>query len=794
MTRQKLPTGFGVLLLISLTVILYWQFYLLGKIPMPGDTLIGAYFPWLDYKWGFSIGVPVKNALISDVFSQFFIWKYLAMDILKGGQFPLWNPYALSGTPFMATYHSSVFNPFNLLLLLPKYYGWGLFVSMQTFTAMLGMFLFLGLKVKLFWVRIFGAVIFSLSGLLTTWVEFGTGVWAASMLPWIFLFIDKFFKTSKIRFLFLMSAAFVVLYLSGHAQLTLYSTILTLLYAFVIFLKNRKTYGIFLPALFIILAVLFCSFQFIPAFEFAKNSIREQEAYSSSFNYGLNPWYEVVKFFAPDFFGNPSTGNYWDSESYHEQSVFLGTIPFILILTFIIYTFRQRKINFWIGVFLGSLVLGFDNPVSKIIYSLPLSFLTYSSAARIFFLTSFSGAVLAAMALEKLFDERFKKYFLRTNIYFLAIIIGTILGFLAIVSFLRDFQYNPEIFKIIGNYKVTIKNLILPFGVGLFSLVSFLIFRSRPKPGIILVILFVSITYTELSRYFYKYNPFIAQDLVFPKTPAIEFLQNQDGLFRIARGDREVMPPNTWIFYNLQSIEGYDPLISKDYAKVFNLINGFDFNATPSRYRELEKYESKFLDALNVRFLLTVKRDSEGRVKGDFINPKLLLAGYKSVYEDGNTAILENPNVKMRAYYVSQVKSFEIESDLEKAIKVKDFDPTEQALVVSSNEYKNLSKSGSVQITSYAPNKVYLKTNTGKNSFLVFSDTFDPGWKLFRNGTQEKLFKVNFAFRGFPVPEGENEFIMVYFPDSFRYGLWLSGLALAGYGGIFFYSLRKKNI
>lgn len=189
MSSPKFTTFFGIGFFTLFAIALYWRFFFFGEIPMPADTLIGAYFPWLDYKWGYPVGVPVKNALISDVFSQFFLWKYLIVDIFKSGQIPLWNIYALSGTPILATYHSGVFNPFNLFLFLPKFYGWGFYISLQTFAAMTGMYLLLGFYAKNFWTKILGAGVFSLSGLMTTWAEFGTGVWAASMLPWIFLFL-----------------------------------------------------------------------------------------------------------------------------------------------------------------------------------------------------------------------------------------------------------------------------------------------------------------------------------------------------------------------------------------------------------------------------------------------------------------------------------------------------------------------------------------------------------------------------------------------------------------------------
>lgn len=788
MFSSKFSNFHGILILVLLTVILYWQFFFLGKIPMPGDTVIGAYFPWLDYKWGFSVGVPVKNALISDVFSQFFIWKYLAIDIFKSGHIPFWNFYALSGTPLLATYHSAVFNPFNLLLFLPKFYGWGLFISLQTFFAMLGMFLLLGVYIKNYWAKIFGAIVFSLSGLMTTWVEFGTGVWASSMLPWIFLFLEKYLETYKTRFLFLMSLGFVILYLSGHAQLTLYSTILTLIYLLVKFLQDRDLKKVLWPTSFIILAVIFCSFQFLPTYEFTKQSIRANEAYSSSFNYGLNPLYEVVKFFSADFFGNPTTNNYWDSQSYHEQSIFLGTIPFVLILSFLVFKLRSRKLEFWEWIFIVSIFLGFDNPVTRLIYSLPLPFLTYSSAARIFFLTSFSAGILSAKAMEKLADKKFEALVKRINFYFLGGLIGILLGFLALIL---NFQNYPDLVKEVSNYKVTIKNLSLPISISIASLIILILLNLRQKSREFFVIIFLTLTFVDLGRYFHKYNPFVSQDLLFPKTPVTEFLQSQVGLFRIGRLDSEIMPPNTWTHYKLQSVEGYDPLLSENYARLFNIVNQTNYTNTLSRYRELDNFNPKFLDALNVKFLLSVKRDEKTNVKGNLLDPKIEQFGYKNIFEDGNSVISENPSVYERAYFVSKLQSLNNKESLISIISSDSFDPKKEALILDQINIPQVSGQGLVEVLSYTPNKIEFRTQTKNDEFLIFADAFNPGWKLFRDGAQEKIYETNLALRGIAVPSGEHNFVMEYFPDSFKYGIALSMAALLFYLAIALYSLKK---
>ena len=62
-------------LLLGIIAAVYWEIWFKGFVPLPADGLTGMYFPWLDFKWGYQVGVPVKNSLLSDAFGQFFVWK-----------------------------------------------------------------------------------------------------------------------------------------------------------------------------------------------------------------------------------------------------------------------------------------------------------------------------------------------------------------------------------------------------------------------------------------------------------------------------------------------------------------------------------------------------------------------------------------------------------------------------------------------------------------------------------------------------------------------------------------------
>ena len=54
----------------------------------------------------------------------------------------------------------------------------------------------------------------------------------------------------------------------------------------------------------------------------------------------------------------------------------------------------------------------------------------------------------------------------------------------------------------------------------------------------------------------------------------------------------------------------------------------------------------------------------------------------------------------------------------------------------------------SVDIVSYAPKDIVLKADAVAASILLLNDHFDPGWKVFVDGSPEKLLRCNFLMRG----------------------------------------------
>ena len=85
-----------------------------GKVPFPHNiALIFAAYS--------DIGGPTSTvvyATIGDLVTQAYPFRHLASSSIRDGILPLWNPYILLGTPFIANAQSALFYPPNWLAIV----------------------------------------------------------------------------------------------------------------------------------------------------------------------------------------------------------------------------------------------------------------------------------------------------------------------------------------------------------------------------------------------------------------------------------------------------------------------------------------------------------------------------------------------------------------------------------------------------------------------------------------------------------------------------------------------------
>jgi hypothetical protein len=110
-----------------------------------------------------------------------------------------------------------------------------------------------------------------------------------------------------------------------------------------------------------------------------------------------------------------------------------------------------------------------------------------------------------------------------------------------------------------------------------------------------------------------------------------------------------------------------------------------------------------------------------------------------------------------------------------------DFDPS-SAVILTGTSPKITQSTADVavpaQIVKEEDTDIVLKVNRQQPGYLVMSRTYFPGWKVKVNGETKPLLKANYAFNAVEVGAGESNVEFYYEPDSFKYGLLISGVTL----------------
>lgn len=751
---------------------------------MPADITVGVYFPWLDYHWGFPTGVPVKNPLPSDIPSLLYPWRMLVIESLKNHTWPLWNPFYFGGMPLLANFQSATFSWVNsFFFFLPDIYAWSLGIIVQPLLTMLFTFLFLRhLKLSKM-ASLLGGIVFSFSAFSLTWLEYNVHGHAAMWLPLLLLITDKIIiEKRKIKWALLGGLILAIQVLAGYPQIVLYSLTAVGFYALFRLFEDWRRQKIFKPVFkslvllifFVVLGFLLSAIQWLPGWEALKLSVREIDPIASLSSGGFLPWQNLVTFFSPDFFGNPATYNFWGKPFYDNFAFYVGIFP--LLLAFLAILGRKGKeVWFFTFLILFVLLLALPTSIGKFIERMGI-YGVKSIPARIIFLLDFGLAVLAAFGLDGLSKIKQKKIWL------------VLVGFFVIFILLWGFVlFSGKIYpgaEWLGHLSVAKRNLILPTLLFLASTALFfflIIFKKWKFSYNLFGLLVIVLVIFDLFRFGFKYLSFSKPDLVFPTTPVIEFLQKQPKPFRVEFG--EAIPQNMWMPYGLEAAAGYDAMAPLRFTQFLGAVRTGRADTPYGRVAQVENYETKLFDLLNIKYVLAVKYDEkglrvpEGKPKPIFQNQKFKLA-----FEDKSVQVYENKNVLPRAFlvhdYIVKNNNQEI---IDQMLKT-DFDLS-QKLVLEENPGVISSlvkaKTNKIEWLENQPERIKIVTESDQPSLLMLTNNHYPGWIGFVDSKKTKIYRADFTFSALAIPEGRHLVEFYYQPKTLAYGRAISLFALA---------------
>lgn len=787
-------------ILLVFIFIIFRKFFLDGMIPMPADILIGGYYPWLDSKWGFPVSVPVKNSLPADIISIMYPWRVLGMKLIKEGILPLWDDTILLGVPLLANFQAALLNPLNILyFVLSNPLSWGIQIIIQPILMVAGMFFFLRQLELSKESSIFGGILYAFSGFALVWLPYNTINYTLAFFPLILFAIEKVMSTQKLIWGVLISVFLTLQVFSGYPLSVFY----TLLFGGIYFLwrivgREKKLIKLSIVGIGVLLGLAISGIQLLPGLELSGLSIRNLDKSAVAGDVKYLPVSHLVTFFAPDFFGNPGTANYFSIGSYDNFAFFLAA-PGIFFLIISIVTkkaFEKRNLIFLVFAVVG-LLYATNNPVSKL---LATSFfgLDASVNTRILFVFTFSVSVLSAIGFEHATQKglRFWQRML-PFVGYAIIVAGVGLGYFylkrissSLEAQVVDNHYLKWLTEVerqgftntLVNLKITFRNLAVPSAIILATTISSF-FKNKKY----LLILISILTLYSTKTVFDKYTSFIKPDLVFPTMPAIEELKKLTGNNRFDMEEAEIFPANSWSVYGLKTAAGQDSLGLLSTARYMNLINTQSTkDEILTRFVPIKKHDYPLFDTLNISHFAALDRDVKESIPSQSGRPFpwIIPGDFREVANIDTVRIYENTNNMGPAWFAKEIIC---EKNWEKAsekLNEKTYNPKDSVFVDCDNSGMAVKAVGTTKLVEQRSNYVKFEVDTPVENYLTISHSIYPGWEVYVDGKKSDIKTSNVALMGILIPSGSHKVELSYNPQSVKNGAILSLTGLGVWGAI----------
>lgn len=779
---MKILKRFWPLILIFFIVLVFFYPIFKGNVPFPGDLLVSEYNPWKNDSFlGYNPGSFPNKAQYFDVIRELYPWKTLTVNLLKTGQFPLWNPYNFSGSPLFANTQSQVLYPLSFLyFVFSQSIAWTILVFLQPLLTSFFTYLF-ARKIGLSKIAsVFSAVVFSFSSFLTVWLEFNTIGQVIIWLPLALLSVEYLLnnksKIWSLVFIFsLVSASF-----GGHIQIYGYEIIFIFAYIFfrgfsVLEKKLRRDFILHTCFLFL-LSIGISSIQIFPTLELLKNAARSAHSFSEMFGKILIQPHQLIMFFVPDFFGNPATRNYWLQDTYIGKMISIGIIPlFFIILSF--SKWKNKLIRFFIVTILISIVLITTNPFTYIIYQFPIPFFSSSSPTLITFILCFALSLLTGFGIDIFRKEKISN---KKIISALGILIVVFLSLWVSIVLIPKFIHQDWV----SNLVISKRNLAYSSVILFLLVIAIVTSRFKKKwIGIVLIILlFVQLGDTFKS--FHKFNPFPPKQSIYPQSDVLTYLQKNSKIDRFYSFGSALIESNIATQYQIFSPEGIDPLYPKWYgqfaqsSKDGNVVTEFN-NLTRSDvilYPGFNEENNKRINVLNVLGVKYIIDRKENISTQNVFNSSL----YKKVYEDNGWRIYENNAALPRFFLTSNYKTYSSPRNFSEIFFANDFKDY-KTILLDKDPKLNLDPLGSsdkVDLINYQPNSINFVSDTKGKHLLFLSDTYYPGWVAEIDGKETQIYKADYAFRAIVVPGGIHKISFTFKSGSFRIGNAISLISI----------------
>ena len=693
----------------------------------------------------------IANPLPSDVAVQFIPWNAALRWSIAHGQWPLWNPFELSGNVLAAAAQSAPFHPVTLLgLVIPAPDAFGFMAAMTYFLAALGMFLFLrNLELRQL-PSLFGAAGWALSTYVVAFTHTAHGN-AIALLPLVMLGARGVALRPGIRATSILAAALILITLCGHPETSLH--VVALAIAYVIFCARSRLSRVAISGLAAgVLALLLTAFFVWPMID-AIPQTREY-LHRKSGAEGVSASWGVVAHVLRSNIVPFAEGAPGEEEPQHDRGVehhsmgtaYAGAMLFAPAL-FALLRARMREKWFFGGVVVFGFLAGAEAPIlSAILSRLPIFSLAIN--ARMISFATFAICVLAAIGMNASLAER-------RRLAFLFLFVGVSIAVLTIAI---PSTLTPDFVR--ANAIREVAPLLLAFAL-------LIAFRTNRAAAAGLIALLLLQRVVEIGGYI----PAVDRRAFFPPIAGFESLPHSGEPYRIV-GQGPLFAPNVAALYGLEDVRGYQAMTFARLAETFQLWS----IPQPVWSNRVDDLTAPMLSMMNVRFALALP-DSP-------IPPSWRLIGRYPGY-----ALLENMRALPRAF-VPHVVHTGLDNVIRDMRACSDF--AAEAWIETPGPAMDVANgSGSVRVRADG-SRLLLHASMQSAGWIIVSEAAWSGWRASSGGNPLKLHFADRAFLGMYVPAGDHDIVLSYRPKAVTTGA-LASIATAVGLVLFAIVLRRRR-
>lgn len=735
----------------------------------------------------------------SDLLELHLPFKYMLHQAYTQGQLPLWTPSLANGFPLLAEGQSGPLYPPNIILaFLPPPIALNYSIILTFIITGLGIYICsrqFPFSTK--YSSTITALCFMYSTFFIARIKHINMITVAAYLPWVLYLLRKSATKPNLLYILPITLCLSLQILAGHPQLFYFSL---LIYAWFILAETlhhylfnnrriKQTLHFFtLQSATLLISFLFaCGLtapQLLPTWELAQQSSREDFTYQDATSYPLSFKY-LTSLLYPYFAGNPAYGTASPNTPvdgvWWENVIYIGFLPFVFALTFTIMRIIKLKTdikslsshNYWIYFFILSAIVFFLTSLGKnfilfpIIYYLIPGMQLFRFPTRLNLFTLFSLSILAGWAIQSALNSLTQYRIQMANTHLQG-------------------KYNKK------EWHYTIRAIQL----------------------ITLMIISADLTfYTYQYLTFYNTKDLISQNPIVQKlqqdttTPyriysATQYFPNPHGTTGWIPGQQSILelqqaiPGNTNAIHYLQSFTDRGWFEGGLSLKQRNALE----STMVFRPIQPEVY-ANLLGFWNVRYILTF---------ASLPSPTFEQLSATQIHNLKEPLYLyKNTKQLPRAYITSSLQQTDsIQQTIEK-LSAPTFNPYKSALIQktdslpeaqlnqSINSDDNLHNTN-ISITEYTPAKVTTSINNPRaNTYLIFSDTYYPGWIATINNQPTEILKVNLVQRAIKLTEsGAITIVWEYQPQSFYNGLKISlatTLLLTSFSGFLYFKVKHTK-